>query len=99
MDPVIENGAIRSGSENLVNISSIFFKGFHFQFFIVLNLAVGGNSNFPDDSVNPGGKPWMNTSPTSMTSFWEGKNQWLPTWNVENSDAAFVIDYVRVRAL
>lgn len=72
---------------------------FSFQFFIILNLAVGGNTNFPDDSVNPGDKPWLNTSPTSMTSFWEGKNQWLPTWNVETSDAAFVIDYVRVRAL
>lgn len=80
-------------------IQSTKMAPFDQEFYIVLNLAVCGNSNFPDDSVNPGGKPWMNTSPTSMTSFWEGKNQWLPTWNVENSDAAFVIDYVRVRAL
>jgi hypothetical protein len=34
------------------------------QFYFVLNLAVGGVNNFfPDDAENPGGKPWLNTSP------------------------------------
>ena len=35
-----------------------------FQFFIVMNVAVGGTGYFPDDATNPGGKPWLNTSPT-----------------------------------
>jgi hypothetical protein len=34
------------------------------QFYIVLNVAVGGvNNYFPDGAENPGGKPWSNTSP------------------------------------
>jgi hypothetical protein len=34
------------------------------QFFIVLNLAVGGTGYFPDEATNANGKPWLNTSPT-----------------------------------
>ena len=34
------------------------------QFFIVMNVAVGGTGYFPDDATNPGGKPWSNQSPT-----------------------------------
>jgi hypothetical protein len=33
------------------------------QFFLVMNLAIGGTAYFPDDSTNPGGKPWSNESP------------------------------------
>ncbi|KAF2887969.1 hypothetical protein ILUMI_18204 [Ignelater luminosus] len=34
------------------------------EFYLVLNLAVGGvNSYFPDNASNPGGKPWSNNSP------------------------------------
>jgi len=29
-----------------------------------MNVAVGGTGYFPDDATNPGGKPWLNTSPT-----------------------------------
>jgi len=34
------------------------------QFFLVLNVAVGGVGYFPNDATNPGGKPWTNQSPT-----------------------------------
>jgi hypothetical protein len=34
------------------------------QFYFIFNVAVGGvNYYFPDDAQNPGGKPWLNTSP------------------------------------
>jgi hypothetical protein len=34
------------------------------QFYFILNVAVGGVNNFfPDSAENPGGKPWLNTSP------------------------------------
>lgn len=33
------------------------------EFYIIINLAVGGISYFPDDANNPGGKPWNNKSP------------------------------------
>jgi beta-glucanase (GH16 family) len=34
------------------------------QFFLVMNVAVGGTGYFPDDAVYSGGKPWSNESPT-----------------------------------
>jgi len=34
------------------------------DFYLILNVAVGGtNGFFPDGVANPGGKPWLNTSP------------------------------------
>ncbi|CAB3369581.1 Hypothetical predicted protein [Cloeon dipterum] len=72
------------------------------QFFIVLNVATGGVAYFPDTAQNPGGKPWVNTSPTAAADFWNGRGQWLPTWNLDVNDAesaAMQIDYVKVWAL
>nr|CAD7452669.1 unnamed protein product [Timema tahoe] len=38
------------------------------EFYFLMNLAVGGvNGYFPDDGVNAGGKPWINTSPQKGT--------------------------------
>lgn len=69
------------------------------EFYIILNLACGGVAYFPDDAQNPGGKPWENNSGAASTEFWNGRNQWLPTWQLETDNAAFKIDYVRVWAL
>lgn len=69
------------------------------EFYILINLAVGGTSYFPDDASNPGGKPWLNTSPKAATDFWEGRDQWLPTWNVGTDDSHLQVDYVRVWAV
>ncbi|KAL9698638.1 hypothetical protein quinque_002079 [Culex quinquefasciatus] len=76
------------------------------EFFIILNLAIGGtNGYFPDEKVvNTKPKPWSNQSPVgpAMTSFWEKRDDWLPTWNLDindGKDAAFQIDYVRIWAL
>lgn len=32
------------------------------EFYLILNLAVGGIGYFPDEAVNPTGKPWKNNS-------------------------------------
>lgn len=70
------------------------------EFYIILNLAVGGISYFPDDAVNSAGdKPWLNTSPHAATDFWDGRNNWLPTWNLSSDSSAFQIDYVRIWAI
>ncbi|KAK9891860.1 hypothetical protein WA026_017348 [Henosepilachna vigintioctopunctata] len=69
------------------------------EFFIIMNLAVGGVSFFPDDATNAGGKPWSNQSPKASTDFWAGKQQWLPTWNMDTNKQTFLIDYIRVWAL
>jgi len=62
------------------------------EFYIILNVAVGGAADyFPDDV---GGKPWSNKKPAASTVFWQARNQWLPTWKGE--DAALQIDSVKV---
>lgn len=38
------------------------------EFFLILNIAVGGtNGFFPDGLSNPGGKPWTNTESVKET--------------------------------
>nr|XP_023017874.1 beta-1,3-glucan-binding protein-like [Leptinotarsa decemlineata] len=69
------------------------------EFHILINLAIGGVTYFPDDAINPGGKPWNNKSPKAATDFWEGRNQWLPTWNRNSDDSHLKVDYVKVWAL
>jgi len=69
------------------------------EFYVIINLAVGGIAYFPDDAQNPGGKPWSNTSGQASTDFWVGRNQWEPTWNLGTDNANFRIDYVRVWAI
>lgn len=71
------------------------------EFYIIMNVAVGGtNGYFSDEWINGGyPKPWLNTSPTSLREFWAAKDNWYPTWNpTQNNgeDAAMKVDYVRV---
>lgn len=70
-------------------------------FYIIINLAVGGTAYFPDFFVNqPQPKPWSDSSPRAAAEFWEGRNQWLPNWNLQiNDEADLQVDYVRVWAL
>jgi beta-glucanase (GH16 family) len=89
-----------SGFANPWRTSKSKLAPFDQEFYILINLACGGIGGFfPDSATNPGGKPWSNTSPTASTDFWKGRDQWLPTWQLENDTAAFKIDYVKVWAL
>ncbi|KAF2903372.1 hypothetical protein ILUMI_02808 [Ignelater luminosus] len=74
---------------------------FDHEFYLIISLAVGGVSHyFPDNVANPGGKPWSNDSPKAATDFWNGRRQWLPTWNLgRNEDSILQVDYVKVYAL
>ncbi|XP_044766633.1 beta-1,3-glucan-binding protein-like [Coccinella septempunctata] len=70
------------------------------DFYILLNVAVGGTSNyFPDKCINPGGKPWKSTSKQAARDFWNGRSQWRPTWNEGTRQSAMQVDYVKVWAL
>uniref|UniRef100_A0A182IYP3 GH16 domain-containing protein n=1 Tax=Anopheles atroparvus TaxID=41427 RepID=A0A182IYP3_ANOAO len=76
------------------------------EFYIIMNLAVGGtNGFFPDTppATNANGnKPWSNQSPTAPRDFWNARSNWLPTWKLqenESAEASLQVDYVRVWAL
>jgi len=64
---------------------------FDSDFYVILNVAVGGISEFFPDSPC---KPWNNTSPHAMNQFWNARNQWLKTWKGE--DSALQIDWIAV---
>ena len=62
------------------------------QFYLIINLAVGGVSGFFPDGM--GNKPWSDTSPHAVNGFWDQYDQWGPTWDGEG--AALKIDSVKV---
>jgi len=71
------------------------------EFYLILNVAVGGtNGYFWDGHINGGyEKPWKNDSPTAAKDFWEAKVLWYPTWNPDvndGEDAAMQVKSVRV---
>lgn len=48
------------------------------DFYLILNVAVGGtNGWFPDGEA---GKPWVDASTEAKLEFWEARDQWYPTW-------------------
>ena len=90
------------GSANPWRLAATNMAPFDQEFYLVLDLAVGGNQRFPDDAINAAGKPWLNSSPTAAADFWNGRNSWLPTWNLVQNlsrDASLIVDYVRIWAL
>jgi len=61
------------------------------EFYLIMNVAVGGtNSYFPDGD----GKPWVDTDPHAVNSFWNNQAQWYPTW--QQNASSLQVDYVRV---
>ncbi|KAL1375963.1 hypothetical protein pipiens_004544 [Culex pipiens pipiens] len=78
---------------------------FDAEFHIIMNLAIGAAGGyFPDEpvAVNDPPKPWKNGSPTAIKEFWEAKDEWLPTWKLDEDNgkgASLQVDYVRVWAL
>ncbi|XP_013113076.1 gram-negative bacteria-binding protein 2 [Stomoxys calcitrans] len=66
-------------------------------FFITLGVSAGGHLEFPDNLVNPNVKPWKNTSPKAVKSFWQSIENGTIAWNEESRH--MIIDYVRVYAV
>ncbi|XP_014671705.1 PREDICTED: beta-1,3-glucan-binding protein-like, partial [Priapulus caudatus] len=69
------------------------------EFYLSINLAVGGSNGFFSDGWTYGdnGKPWLNTAQFPMRDFWEGKDEWSPTW--QGDDSALQVDSIRVYKL
>lgn len=72
------------------------------EFYLIINLAVGGTQGFFYDGFRNenGPKPWTNDSPTAFRDFWQGRSNWLPTWNLNGDDRSHLkVDYIRVYAV
>lgn len=89
-----------TGRDNPWKRSKSLLAPFDQEFYLIMNLAVGGVGYFVDSFKNEGAtKPWSNTSPTAMLDFWNGRPGWLPTWKPGTDDSHLQVDYVRVWAL
>jgi len=64
---------------------------FNQEYYIIINLAVGGTAGYFKDGV--GGKPWTDKSSNAVNDFYMAKNQWFPTWK---NDPSLQIDSVKV---
>lgn len=87
--------------ENIFNpwqYSSGKMAPFDQEFYLIINLAVGGtNGYFPDSCDNEhGNKPWTNGGGAGPKNFWEGKGDWLPTWDLEGDGSALQIKNLKV---
>lgn len=65
------------------------------EYYLIMNLAVGGTAGYFKDNV--AGKPWSDKSNSAVNDFYAAKDRWFPTWN--NPDVAMEIDSVKVWAL
>jgi beta-glucanase (GH16 family) len=64
------------------------------EFYLILNVAVGGtNGWFPDWQGN---KPWINAGVSPMSDFAKAYTQWYPTWPTDPSQRGLVVDYVKM---
>ena len=63
------------------------------EFFLILNVAVGGTNGFWPDLV--GDKPWNNASPTAPLEFWKASPLWLRTWG-EGDTKGMTVKSVKV---
>jgi len=64
------------------------------QFYLILDLAVGGTSGWFPDKI--GGKPWFDSSASAMRDFAAAQSTWEQTWPSNANDRAFRIDYVKM---
>ncbi|KAF7724623.1 hypothetical protein EC973_000867 [Apophysomyces ossiformis] len=62
------------------------------EFYLILNVAVGGTNAFWKDSPE---KPWKMGDPHAVNEFWDSKDSWLPTWG-EGNKRAMAVDWVKV---
>lgn len=83
-------------------ISGTKMAPFDKEIYFILNLAVGGTSGFFPDTGNASGKPWLNRDTYAKRNFWNGRDQWLPGWHLNENNAyaaSLIVDRVRAWAL
>ncbi|GAB7332675.1 hypothetical protein MBLNU13_g04428t1 [Cladosporium sp. NU13] len=84
--PLYELGNFAAQSENdtlLANpwVNSTSTTGnapFDQDFYLILNVAVGGTNGWFLDKV--GDKPWLNDATNARWTFYDAAKEWLPTW-------------------
>lgn len=61
------------------------------EFYLILNVAVGGTNGWFEDGKS--GKPWVDGSPNAKKDFWNAREVWFPTWE---KDGQMVVKSVKM---
>ncbi|SGZ49831.1 CIC11C00000003628 [Sungouiella intermedia] len=65
------------------------------EFYLILNVAVGGTNGFFPDQM--GNKPWINTQEnTAASSFWSSVSSWYLSWPSDPEERAMVVESVKM---
>ncbi|VDI19280.1 Hypothetical predicted protein [Mytilus galloprovincialis] len=82
------------------NVGGSTMAPFDQEFYLVLDVAVGGTTFFPDPWMNfPYPKPWRDASDFAVRDFWQARHLWHPTWSPQinnGENAALQINYIKV---
>jgi hypothetical protein len=64
------------------------------EFFLILNVAVGGSQVFPDNVAE---KPWANGNRNqAMEAFWSSVDSWAPTWPADPTMRGMAVKSVKM---
>jgi beta-glucanase (GH16 family) len=83
-EPLWQRGTFPSYNSNGTRVTDPWAQSGHDsapfdkEFYLVLNVAVGGTNSWFQDGL--AGKPWSDNSLTAKYDFWNAKDEWLPTW-------------------
>lgn len=65
------------------------------DFYLILNVAVGGTNGYFEDGQNDN-KPWSNNAVNAAADFWAAKDRWLPSWPTDPKKRGMAVDYVKM---
>ncbi|GAO51469.1 hypothetical protein G7K_5569-t1 [Saitoella complicata NRRL Y-17804] len=66
------------------------------DFYLILNVAVGGTNGYFSDNMK--NKPWGDSTTTARRDFWAAKDEWYPTWPAVE-DRGMVVKSVKMYQL
>lgn len=66
------------------------------EFYLILNVAVGGTNGFFVDGV--GNKPWVDNNPAAPRAFWNSVGSWYKTWG-EGDSRGMTVKSVKMSSL
>lgn len=65
------------------------------EFYLILNVAVGGTNGFFPDQI--GSKPWINSQEdNAASSFWSSVGSWYKSWPQDPKERAMIVDSVKI---
>lgn len=85
-----QNSGVMLPGPNPWSMSNSNAAPFDQEFFLALQVAVGGTNGYFAEF----GQPWSNGNPNAMTTFWYQRASWLPTWGT-TEQRSMKIDYVK----